>query len=83
MKSATLQRTAQRKTDTADPRQLSVDAGEGYLVSSLDLRAGLRVQELVFGSLPVEVLLELARSRRTWPSPQPVQPSRASRSLRQ
>lgn len=74
MKSASLQRTAQRtahrKSDIVDVRHLAVDAAEGYLVSSLDLRAGLWVQELVFGTLPVDVLLELARSRRTWPSPQ-------------
>jgi hypothetical protein len=47
-------------------------ASEGYMVSSLDLKAGLRVREVFATSLPDEVVRELARMRRTWPIARPV-----------
>lgn len=45
-----------------------VPANEGYLGSSLDLQAGLWVQELLVSACPPEVIHELARMRRSWPA---------------
>ncbi len=54
---------------TSDPfplRQPSAAPNEGYLGSSLDLQAGLRVRELLVSACPPEVVSELARMRRAW-----------------
>lgn len=51
------------------PRPAAPVANEGYLGSSLDLRAGLRVRELMVSACPPEVIHELARMRRSWPTP--------------
>ena len=45
---------------------VSTAANEGYLGSSLDLQAGLRVRELAVSACPPEVVHELARMRRSW-----------------
>ena len=45
----------------------SGNGSEGYLTSSLDLQAGLRVREILISALPHEVIHELARMRRAWP----------------
>jgi hypothetical protein len=50
---------------------------DGYMVSSLDLRAGLSVREVLATSLPDEVVRELARLRRTWASPATSTPYKA------
>ena len=42
---------------------------EGYMMSSMDLRAGLETTALAIGTLPVEVLRELLRLRESWSSP--------------
>ena len=44
-------------------------ANEGYLVSSLDLQAGLRVRELMVSACPPDVIRELARMRKAWGTP--------------
>ena len=41
-------------------------ANEGYLGSSLDLQAGLRMRELAVSACPPEVVHEVARMRRSW-----------------
>lgn len=46
-----------------------VAANAGYLGSSLDLQAGLRVRELAVSACPPEVVHELARMRRSWGDP--------------
>lgn len=59
-----------KSTDVnTDPFALRVPApaaNEGYLGSSLDLQAGLRVRELLVSACPPEVIHELARMRRSW-----------------
>jgi hypothetical protein len=62
-------------TDPFEVRQPVAAANEGYLGSSLDLQAGLRVRELLVSACPPEVIRELARMRRTWtvPTPAPAQ----------
>ena len=50
---------------------------DGYMLSSLDLRAGLSVREVLATSLPDEVVRELARLRRTWVSPATSTPYKA------
>ena len=42
---------------------------EGYMMSSMDLHAGLETTALAIGTLPVEVLRELLRQRESWSSP--------------
>ena len=42
---------------------------EGYMMSSMDLHAGLETTSLAIGTLPVEVLRELLRLRESWSSP--------------
>jgi hypothetical protein len=54
-------------TDPFAKRVPAPAANEGYLGSSLDLQAGLRVRELMVSACPPEVIHELARMRRSWP----------------
>ena len=42
------------------------ERAEGYMMSSLDLRAGLETRVLAIGSLPAEVLRELQRLSDCW-----------------
>jgi hypothetical protein len=42
---------------------------EGYLLSSLDLRAGLEMRRVAVAQLPAEVLRELLRLRSIWRRP--------------
>jgi hypothetical protein len=42
---------------------------DGYLGSSLDLRAGLEMRRLPVPQLPAEVLRELIRLRASWAAP--------------
>ncbi len=53
-------------TDPFASRQPLPAANEGYLGSSLDLQAGLRVRELMVSACPPDVVRELARMRRAW-----------------
>lgn len=59
------------------PTRATPGATDGYMVSSLDLRAGLTVREVPATSLPDEVVRELARLRRTWASPATATPYKA------
>ena len=52
--------------DAYAPRPTAPAPCEGYLGSSLDLQAGLRVRELMVSACPPEVISELARMRRAW-----------------
>ena len=64
--------TMRSTTVTTDPfavRRPAPAANESYLGSSLDLQAGLRVQELLASACPPEVIRELARMRRAWGTP--------------
>jgi hypothetical protein len=57
--------------DPFEVRKKSPASNESYLGSSLDLRAGLRVRELLVSACPPEVVHELARMRRAWgPAPE-------------
>lgn len=47
------------------------EGAPGYLVSSVELRAGLEVTALAISSLPAEVLRELQRLRQSWDMPVP------------
>ena len=54
---------------SADPfayRAPAPAAIEGYLSSSLDLQAGLRVRELMVSACPPDVIRELVRMRKAW-----------------
>jgi len=42
---------------------------EGYLLSSLDLRAGLEMRRVAVAQLPADVLRELLRLRSVWRRP--------------
>ena len=55
-----------RSTDPFVVRAAVSAANEGYLGSSLDLQAGLRVRELMVSACPPDVIRELARMRRAW-----------------
>lgn len=57
---------------SADPfayRAPAPASNEGYLGSSLDLQAGLRVRELMVSACPPDVIRELVRMRKTWGTP--------------
>jgi hypothetical protein len=56
-------------TDPYALRPAAPVSSEGYLGSSLDLQAGLRVRELMISACPPEVIHELARMRRAWTTP--------------
>ena len=45
---------------------VSTPRPEGYMMSSMDLHAGLETTALAIGTLPVEVLRELLRLRESW-----------------
>ena len=51
------------------PAVKSTPRPEGYMMSSMDLHAGLETTALAIGTLPVEVLRELLRLRESWSSP--------------
>ena len=53
-------------TNPFEGRRPAQAATEGYLGSSLDLRAGLRVRVLLVSACPPDVVCELARMRRAW-----------------
>lgn len=55
-----------RTTDPFAVRAPAPAANEGYLGSSLDLQAGLRVRELMVSACPPDVIRELARMRKAW-----------------
>jgi hypothetical protein len=62
-------RATDLSTDPFAVRAPAPAANEGYLGSSLDLQAGLRVRELLVSACPPEVIHELARMRRSWGTP--------------
>ncbi len=62
-------KTTSSPIDPYAPRLPAPVANEGYLGSSLDLQAGLRVRELLVSACPPEVIHELARMRRAWAKP--------------
>lgn len=45
------------------------DSATGYLVSSLELRAGLQMRAIPPGALPLEELGELLRMHASWAQP--------------
>ncbi len=51
-----------------EPARIKHLHGESYMVSSLELMAGLHVREVPVSKLPPEVVQELLRLRRTWPA---------------
>ena len=58
-----------RSFDSFAYRAPAPAAIEGYLGSSLDLQAGLRVRELMISACPPDVIRELARMRKAWATP--------------
>lgn len=61
-------KTSALTSNPFEVRRPVVAPNEGYLGSSLDLQAGLRVRELLVSACPPEVVRELARMRRSWGS---------------
>lgn len=58
-----------RSFDSFAYRAPAPAAIEGYLSSSLDLQAGLRVRELMVSACPPDVIRELVRMRKAWGTP--------------